>query len=1035
VAVAVLPRGEAAAQDTPVSRENALPGATDWGLSRAASGEQLEGYASATSVNRGEALRVHVRASGTHQVRWDLYRMGHYGGRGARKVASGGPFTATSQPTPARHATTGLVECRWPVSFTLQTDAAWVSGMYLLKLTRSDGPQTYVPFVLRDDARKGVALLQSSVNTWQAYNSWGGESLYSSSSGMRDGRAKEVSFNRPYASGNGAGEYFWNEHYLVRWVESRGYDVTYVTNVDLDRDPSLLQGQRLLVAMGHDEYWSRPMRVATEDALASGVSFASLTADSVYWQVRLEPSRADGAPRRTVVCWKEQAPELDPLGTTSLSTVRWRDVPVSQPENALKGVMYEAWQLADAPWVVAGADSWVYAGTGVVDGDTLPLLVGYESDRLFDNGAAPPGMQVLARSPVVDFHGGPSVHNAVVFDAPSGAFVFSSGTVQWSFGLGLEGVADVRVQRMTDNLFQRAGLQPATPGAPYGADAPPVADTSAAAGWVDTWAGQAFAEGWVDGPAAQARFRRPLAAARDAQGNVFVVDTGNHVVRMVANDAARTVRTIAGTGQPGRGTGPGLQAALNVPAGIAVGRDGSLFVSDAYNNRVVRIARDGQWTVSTWAGSASGSQGRTDAVGTSARFRHPSGLVAVGDALFVADTHNNRLRRIGPDRAVTTVVGAAGTGSTNGAGSSARLFRPTGLAATASELYVVDTGNRQVRRVALDGAYTTSTVAGVRSGGFRDGSATGARFMPLYGVASHGGRVLVTDTGNARVRAIASGQVSTWAGSGQVGGQDGPGPLARFSLPTGLVPLADGTVLVVDEGASTLRRVGSGSAPDAGTPDAGVPDAGVADAGVADAGVADAGALDAGVPDAGTRDAGTADAGASDAGAADAGTPDAGARDAGTADAGAPDAGTRDAGPADAGTVDGGTRDGGVADGGTADGGTRDGGTTDGGTADAGIRDGGAADAGSGPVAVITGGSFRGRAPLDVYLDCTRSYSPEPGGWIQDDATWDFGDGTTARWDWGNHVFTRPGLYTVTVTVLDHKGRPGTATRQVEVLP
>jgi len=355
VLLSTVPAPPASAQadapaPNPIAAENALPGDSGWQLRQRAGAGVLEGYASATSVNHGEAIDVHLRASAAHTVRWRLYRMGWYGGAGGRLVASGGPVDVGPQPTPAPTAL-GLVECAWPVSFTVQTGPGWTSGVYVAAITRDDGPQTYVVFVVRADERRGAAVFQSSVTTWQAYNAWGGKSLYSG------GPAREVSFDRPYLEGNGAGQYFRWEHPFVEWAESRGLDLTYATNVDLDRDPALLAGQRLFLSVGHDEYWSRPARAALEGAIDSGVSAAFLSANSVYWQIRLEASRTSGAPRRTLVCYKG-SPD-DPLRGTPLETVQWRDAPVSEPENALLGVMYSAWLLADAPFVVTNASHWI----------------------------------------------------------------------------------------------------------------------------------------------------------------------------------------------------------------------------------------------------------------------------------------------------------------------------------------------------------------------------------------------------------------------------------------------------------------------------------------------------------------------------------------------------------------------------------------------------------------------------------------------------------------------------------------------------
>ncbi|MCP3100244.1 PKD domain-containing protein [Myxococcus sp. K15C18031901] len=788
----------------PVASENGHPGTSEWRLSQPAVSPQLEGYAGQASIQHGESIDIHVRTDSVRPVRWELYRMGYYGGTGSRKMASGGPVSIGPQPTPVADRTTGRVECRWPTSFTVATQASWPSGVYLVKLIRDDGRQAYVLFVLRADERKGVAVVQLSVTTFQAYNDWGGESLYTTSLGLSGGHAKVVSFDRPYSDGNGAGEYFYYPHYFVMWAEAKGYDLTYVTNVDVDRDPSLLTGQKLFVAVGHDEYWSRPARDAVEAALASGVNLAFFAGDTSCWLIRLESS-GTGAARRRQVCFKDEAPREDPRAGTPLMTVRWRNALMDEPENALAGVMSDAWGIINQPFVVRSPTAWPFEGTGLAEGDSLLSIVGYEIDRAWTNGRTPPGFVALAQSPAISNKGEPNWHTAGLYTAPSGAFVFSSGGIAWSFGLSHPQFADLRVQRIADNVMKKAGLTPTGAGDTFGAEVPRPVDRAGQAGGVSTIAGRAFQEGLQNGPATAARFRRPVGVAVDAAGNVFITDTGNHVVRMMANDAARTVTTVAGTGAAGVGEGPGATTPLRSPQGIAIAPDGTLFVADTGNHRVVRIARDGRWTVSTFAGSREGRQGRADGAGTAARFQTPSGLAFQGADLYVADTFNHRLARIAPQGQVSTLIGANGAGSTNGPASQARLKRPTAVAAGGGALWVVDTGNRLIRRVALDAASTTSTVAGGTTGGSSDGSGGGALFMPVLGAAYVDGRLLVADTGNERIRAVVGGQVRTYAGAGVHGARDGAAEQATFSLPTGVAALANGDVLVVDQGASTVR--------------------------------------------------------------------------------------------------------------------------------------------------------------------------------------------------------------------------------------
>jgi len=794
----------------PIAAENQLPGTADWHLNWWAGPHVLEAYAGEVSVEHGEAVDIHVSTDAPQGIHWELFRMGYYQGLGARLVTSG-DSTASPQILPAANATTGLIECRWPTTFTIQTQPSWTSGVYVVRLTRADGPQQYATFVVRADEHKGAAVFQASVTTYQAYNDWGGESLYVDRAlGLAGGHAREVSFNRPYTQGGGLGEFNRYEMYLVQWAEARGYDLTYLTDVDLDRDPSLLTGQKLFMSVGHDEYWSHNQRAAVEAAIAHGVNAAFFSGNAVYWQIRLEPSRADGTARRTEVCWKDDSNHGDPLYGQPTTTVMFREQPVGNPETSLMGVMYDAWQLSDSAWVVQNASNWVYAGTGVHDGDTIPLIVGYESDHIWNNGQTPSGLVTLSGEPALMQDGSPSTHNAALHTVGSGAFVFAAGSIQYTWGLAKPGIADARVQRMTANVLEHAGLVSSGAGESFGAGTWPTADLSAATGTVSTFAGSAFQTGLVDGPALQARFNRPLGAAVDGAGNVFIADTGNHVIRRIANDAAHTVSTIAGIGHPGTGGGgPGTDTGLWSPSAVAVAPNGDIYVADTDNERIVRIA-SGSWNVSVVAGSPIGEAGNADGLGTAARFANPNGLAFVGNDLYVADTANSRIRKIDPTGQVTTVAGTY-DGYADGPGASAAFYRPANLFGADGALWVVDANNRLLRKVALDGAYTVSTVAGTSPGGFADGPALSAQLMPWFGIYEWNGTVYWTDTGNQRLRTVSDGVVRTLAGSGAEAATDGPAASAAFVLPSAVVPLHDGRLLIVDNGSSTLRVLDTGS--------------------------------------------------------------------------------------------------------------------------------------------------------------------------------------------------------------------------------
>jgi hypothetical protein len=453
-----------------VVAENARPGTRDWMLDRPATARQIEGYASATSVTRGQAIGLYVNTASRRFV-IEVFRIGWYRGDGARRVF--GPMTLLGlrQPMPAMAADTGLVDCAWLRPFELRTAGDWVSGVHLARLTDGDsGTQSYIFFVVRDDDRRADLLVQLPVTTYQAYNTWGGKSLYhwGSSGGQR---AAKVSFNRPYAMnaqnpaaafGMGAGEFLANlqphgSHYpvsnagwdvnMVRWLEREGFDVAYCTNLDTHARAPLPQRCKAFLSSGHDEYWTREMRDHVEAARDAGVHLAFFGANGAYWQVRLEASAASGTADRLLVCHKKA--KADPLyaAEPSRSTDKWRSAAVNRPEEQLIGVMYSG-DPVDGDIVVAAAGHWAFAATGLSPGDRLSGLLGYEVDCA--QGHGPGSLDILAASPWTALTDGARQGTAHMglYRAASGATVFGSGSMQWAWGLDDFNAPTLRTSRL-----------------------------------------------------------------------------------------------------------------------------------------------------------------------------------------------------------------------------------------------------------------------------------------------------------------------------------------------------------------------------------------------------------------------------------------------------------------------------------------------------------------------------------------------------------------------------------------------------------
>lgn len=433
--------------------ENARAGSSAWRLEQPATvAGQVEGYAKQVSVDRGEPVALALNAAPPRRVGLQVFRMGHYGGAGGRLVAQVAPFEISEQPAPILDLETGLIEARWATTLVLQTrdeDGPWPAGAYLVKLQHADGPQSYVPFVIRDDARDADVALQLSTATWQAYNPWGGESLYGSEHGVPGGKAVKVSFDRPYdpSYGFGSGLFHSLELPAVQWLESRGYDVEYTTSNDVGGREERLGRPRIFISVGHDEYASREAFDRLERALADGVSLAFLSGNTWYWAVRFEGAQG-------MSCYKDRWAE-DPLLATdpSRTTGRWRDPPLSRPESGLIGLLSNGDALASAAdWVVRSPEHWIYAGTGLRDGERLPGVVFFEWDAL-PPGDLDPSVTVVAESPVAGL-AGPGRHHAVVRQR-GGAFVFSAGTNYFARRL-----ADERVATMLANVLSRAGAYP-----------------------------------------------------------------------------------------------------------------------------------------------------------------------------------------------------------------------------------------------------------------------------------------------------------------------------------------------------------------------------------------------------------------------------------------------------------------------------------------------------------------------------------------------------------------------------------------------
>lgn len=486
-------------QGNAITCENTLPGnpESDWQVDGAGD-ESIQGFATAISVVPGEIQRFKVRTDAS-AYRIDLFRLGYYGGLGARKVATVLPSVGLpqNQPNCLNDFSTGLVDCgNWAVSASWTVPASAVSGVYIARLVRTDtGGASHMVFIVRDDTRQSELLFQTSDSTWHAYNSYGGNSLYE---GMPVGRAYKVSYNRPFNnrafSGGPRESFLFNAEYpMLRWLEANGYDVSYTTNVDTDRRPAEIREHRAFLSVGHDEYWSAGQRANVEAARNAGVHLAFFSGNEVFWKTRWEPSiDGSGTQYRTLVSYKETHAnaKIDPL--SNIWTGTWRDPRFSppadggRPENALTGTLFMVNGTRNDAITVPAAEGrlrfWRNTSIASMPAGTLATLptgtLGYEWDVDADNGSRPAGLMRLSSTSVdvtplflqdygSTYGAGVANHALTLYKHASGALVFGAGTVQWSWGLDDNhdregGAPDVRMQQATVNLLADMGAQPDT---------------------------------------------------------------------------------------------------------------------------------------------------------------------------------------------------------------------------------------------------------------------------------------------------------------------------------------------------------------------------------------------------------------------------------------------------------------------------------------------------------------------------------------------------------------------------------------------
>jgi hypothetical protein len=421
----------------PIVVENSKPGDTAWEGAVTAHVNYIhppiDGYASATSVRPGGTIDFYVTEPNPGRYRIEIVRLGWYGGKGGRRLtclvgSTLDPTCTKDEPgivqpaAPAPNRVTGEIDAGWRVTDRLTVPTNWVTGYYLAIWVRTAGSEVgqtgFTPFIVQaPPGDHSQILVQVPSNTWEAYNTWGGEDLYSNP------EAVKVSFNRPFQHHL---LFYW-EYPLVRFLERNGYDVSYATDDDVDRDPGILLDHKLDMTAGHGEYWTHRERDGWQAARAHGVNLAFMGANTGYWQVRYEDND------RTMVSYKYfHDPERNP----ALKSTRFRDLKPPRPECELLGEQYntDGTSSEDGHYfnfrvTAAGANDPWFAGTGLHAGSVLKGFAGFEFDSIA------PACQVPPVTVLLHFHSAPYTADSVRYRACSGSEVFDAGSLFFSWGL------------------------------------------------------------------------------------------------------------------------------------------------------------------------------------------------------------------------------------------------------------------------------------------------------------------------------------------------------------------------------------------------------------------------------------------------------------------------------------------------------------------------------------------------------------------------------------------------------------------------
>ena len=465
-----------------VIAQNKLPGTAAWRITGTSTGT-ISGFANRTYARTGQSVTLYISTNAkTFQVY--AYRMGYYGGTGARLIWESAMLTGLEQPSCTVARPTNMVSCaNWSPSLEVKLTSAFIQGDYLFKLVGDSNQQSYIPLTVWDPTSTAAYVIKNDVLTWQAWNPYGGYDFYAGIGNCPSGhyplcsRARVVSFDRPYAYGSGAADFLGNEYPLVYWAEKHGLDVTYWTDQTVVAHPSLLANHKALLSLGHDECWSLRERTAVENANHSnGLNVVFFGASAMLRHVRLQSSPLGNL--REVVDYRNSL--KDPLygGANPLEVTgnTWSSPPASWPESNFVGESYAGYLLNGADpvnFIVSNASSWIFSGTGLRNGEAIPGVIASDFDSFEANSPHPNNLEILGHSLLpskeVQTNISPKLgtYSDMTYytDAKSGGGVFDSGTNNWISSLSScpssTSCPSAMVRKVTGNLLHLFGLGPA----------------------------------------------------------------------------------------------------------------------------------------------------------------------------------------------------------------------------------------------------------------------------------------------------------------------------------------------------------------------------------------------------------------------------------------------------------------------------------------------------------------------------------------------------------------------------------------------